>query len=247
MLARLRAHLTYANVVSTIALCLVVGGGSALAANTIFSSDIVDGEVKNDDLAANAVGSAKIADRAVKNADLSIGASSSNTIADGGIQGVDVKGDTLTGTQINESSLSGVDADTLDGKDSTEFLTASPLASGETLTGIWATNAPGSATTPGRGMAPIAFRPELAVDLPLGSAHYLAGGSTSSQCPGAGQAAAGHLCVYEGFIFGASFMDFANPGDGGAGDSVRKEGTILRLVGTDPLGQARGTWAVTAP
>jgi hypothetical protein len=94
MLARLRSSLTYASVVSTIALCLVVGGGSALAADTIFSSDIVDGEVKNNDLAANAVGSAKIADRSVKNADLGLGASSSNTIADGGIQGVDVKPDT---------------------------------------------------------------------------------------------------------------------------------------------------------
>jgi hypothetical protein len=111
MLARLRSHLTYANVVSTIALCLVVGGGSALAANTIFSVDIVDGEVRNADLGANAVGSAKIADRAVKNADLGLGASSSNTIADAGIQGVDVKGGTLTGAHLTDDSLTGADID----------------------------------------------------------------------------------------------------------------------------------------
>ena len=77
-------------------------------ANTISSGDIINQEVKNDDLAANAVGSGKIADGSVKNADLGTGASSSNTIADGGIQGIDVKNNTLTGTQIDESTLSGV-------------------------------------------------------------------------------------------------------------------------------------------
>jgi hypothetical protein len=102
----LRSHLTYANVVATLALVIAVGGGVAYAANTVFSSDIVngevksvdlgDGEVRNPDLAADAVGSAKIADRQVKNADLGLGASSSNTIADGGIQGIDVKDGTIT-------------------------------------------------------------------------------------------------------------------------------------------------------
>jgi hypothetical protein len=92
-----------------IALFLVLSGGTALASHeTIFSSDIVNGEVRQDDLAANSVGSNKIIDQSVKNADLSIGASSSNTIADGGIQAIDVKNDTLTGTQINESSLERV-------------------------------------------------------------------------------------------------------------------------------------------
>jgi hypothetical protein len=225
------------NVVAYVALFFALTSGAyALdgplpGINQVGSEDIIAGEVKSADLDANSVGSAKVVDRSVKNADLSIGASSSNTIADGGIQGIDVKNDTLTGTQIDESSLSLTE----------------PLASGETLTGIWGTNAPGSATTPGRGLAPIAFRPELAADLPNGSAHYLTAGSTTAECPGVGQAAAGHLCVYEGFSVGASFRDFANAGDAGAGSGVSKEGTILRLEGTDPLGQARGTWAVTAP
>jgi hypothetical protein len=102
---RLRTHLTYANVMSTLAVFLVIGGGAAYAANTVFSSDIVDGEVKTNDLAANAVGSGKIADQQVKNADLGLGASSSNTIADGGIQGIDVKDNTLKGAVIDESTL----------------------------------------------------------------------------------------------------------------------------------------------
>src|SRR3954471_8908944 len=117
----IRSHLTYANVMVTILAFLVLGGGTAVAldgSNTVFSDDIVNGEVKNADIgtsevkansvAPDSLGSAKIADGSVKNADLATGASSSNTIADGGIQGVDVKNNTLTGTQIDESTLSGI-------------------------------------------------------------------------------------------------------------------------------------------
>jgi hypothetical protein len=97
-------------VMATIAVFLVLSGGTAVAlngANTVFSDDIVDGEVKAPDLGVDSVGSGKIIDRQVKNADLSIGASSSNTIADGGIQGIDVKSNTLTGAQVDESTLNG--------------------------------------------------------------------------------------------------------------------------------------------
>jgi hypothetical protein len=70
MLARLSPRLTYANVVSTICLCLVVGGGSAYAANTIFSTDIVDGEVKTPDLASGAVTGGKVADNSLSGTDV---------------------------------------------------------------------------------------------------------------------------------------------------------------------------------
>ena len=51
---RIRRHLTFANVVAAIALFLALGGGTAVAlngANTVFSDDIVNGEVKSPDLA----------------------------------------------------------------------------------------------------------------------------------------------------------------------------------------------------
>jgi hypothetical protein len=56
MLAKLRSKLSYANVVSTLALCLIVGGGSAYAVtqldnNSVKSKHIVNGQVKDDDLA----------------------------------------------------------------------------------------------------------------------------------------------------------------------------------------------------
>ncbi len=51
---RIYRHLTYANVLSSIALFLVLGGGTAVAlngSNTVFSDDIVDHQVKSQDLA----------------------------------------------------------------------------------------------------------------------------------------------------------------------------------------------------
>ena len=43
---RIRSHLTYANVMATLAFAIAVAGGTAYAANTVFSCDIVNGEVK---------------------------------------------------------------------------------------------------------------------------------------------------------------------------------------------------------
>jgi hypothetical protein len=65
MFSRLRRRLTYANVTATLALFLALGGGTAYAADTIFSTDIVDGEVKTQDLAALAVTVGKIGTDAV--------------------------------------------------------------------------------------------------------------------------------------------------------------------------------------
>ncbi len=65
MLTRLRPQLSYANVTATLALVIALGTGSAYAANTIRSGDIVDGQVKRADLAASAVNSAKLTDNSV--------------------------------------------------------------------------------------------------------------------------------------------------------------------------------------
>ena len=62
MLARLRTRLTFANVCSFLALTIAIGTGGAYAANTVFSTDIVDGEVKAADIAKNAVRAPEIRD-----------------------------------------------------------------------------------------------------------------------------------------------------------------------------------------
>ena len=53
MLSRIRSRLTYANVVATLGLFLVLSGGTAVAltgSNTVFSDDIVNGQVKGVDV-----------------------------------------------------------------------------------------------------------------------------------------------------------------------------------------------------
>lgn len=64
MLRKLTKHLTYANVVSSICLFIVLGGSAyaatRLTANSVRSVHIKNGQVKNSDLAANAVSSDKV-------------------------------------------------------------------------------------------------------------------------------------------------------------------------------------------
>jgi hypothetical protein len=108
VLARLRSHLTYANVVSTISLVLVVGGGVAYAANTVFSTDIVDGEVKTPDLANEAVSRPKLKPGAVATDKLAGGAVTSDKVKDNSLAGRDVLDNTLKGVDIDESTLTNI-------------------------------------------------------------------------------------------------------------------------------------------
>ena len=94
----MRPRLTYANVVSSLALFLVLAGGAAYAANTVFSSDIVDGQVKTPDLANGAVANAKLAGGAV----------TSDKVADESLRGRDVLDNALRGADIDEWTLSSI-------------------------------------------------------------------------------------------------------------------------------------------
>lgn len=62
-MSHIRRHLTYSNVMATIAVFVAVGGGTAFALaghNTVFSDDIVNGQVKTPDLANGAVTAPKL-------------------------------------------------------------------------------------------------------------------------------------------------------------------------------------------
>ena len=91
----LRRHLTYANVMSTLAVFLVIGGGAAYAANTVFSTDIVDGEVKTAD----------IGNGEVKVADIGTGAVATDEIGADQVRSVDVRNDSLSGGGLGASDL----------------------------------------------------------------------------------------------------------------------------------------------
>jgi hypothetical protein len=73
---RITRHLSYANVISTLALILALAGGTAFAVDKVRSRDVVDGSLRSIDLKNHR-----------------------------GVRGVDVKRNTLTGRQIAERTL----------------------------------------------------------------------------------------------------------------------------------------------
>jgi hypothetical protein len=70
MLRKLRSRMTYANVVSTIALGLAIGGGTAYAATKIGTSNIRYHAVTGSKLATNAVTASKVKNSALSGSDL---------------------------------------------------------------------------------------------------------------------------------------------------------------------------------
>jgi hypothetical protein len=94
-----RPPLSYANVVSTLALFLALSGGTALAltgSNTVTSDDIVNGQVKTGDLAGSSVATGKVADNSLLPRD--------------------IKPNSLGGGRIDESRLGQVPSAALGGK-----------------------------------------------------------------------------------------------------------------------------------
>jgi len=90
MSGRIRGHLR-SNVIGYVALFLVLTGGTAYAlddSNTVFTDDIVNGEVRAADIRGDAVTSPKV--------------------LNGALAGVDVADDTITGADVNESTLGEV-------------------------------------------------------------------------------------------------------------------------------------------
>ena len=114
---RLTAHLTYANLVSTTALVVALGAGTAYAANTVFSSDIVDGDVQHADLNATAVEGDRIVDGSIGHADLGPLAIAGDQIVDGTVGHADLGAQAVAGDRVADGSLtlldlSGVDVST---------------------------------------------------------------------------------------------------------------------------------------
>jgi hypothetical protein len=142
MLEKLRPRSAY-DVMAAIACFGVLAGGTAYAADTIGSSDVINesllsediknGNVANADLALNSVGFDKIRPGNVFNSDLAPNAVTSSKIANSTITNLDlgsnsvggghVVNGSLEGADISESTLDKVpDADKLDGRNSTEFI-----------------------------------------------------------------------------------------------------------------------------
>ena len=87
-------HLTYANVMSTLAVVLVIGGGAAYAANTVFSTDIVDGQVKIADIGQGAVATSEVLN---------------DTASGGGLAAADLRSGSVGTAEVADQSLKGAD------------------------------------------------------------------------------------------------------------------------------------------
>jgi hypothetical protein len=108
----LRSRFNYANVMSTLAVFLLLGGGGALAArqktkrigtNQIKAQAITTGKLKN-----GAVTGSKIAQGAVDGSKLADGAVTGSKIAANAVGSAQIAPDSVSGSQVLESTLSEV-------------------------------------------------------------------------------------------------------------------------------------------
>ena len=103
-MSKLRSRLTYANVTATLALVIAVAGGTAYAANTIGSEDIIDESILSKDIENGQVKTADIGNNQIRSADVR-----DDTLANGGLGTADIADDSLSGDDVLDDSLTGAD------------------------------------------------------------------------------------------------------------------------------------------
>jgi len=106
---------------------------------------------------------------------------------------------------------------------------------GQTLSGVW--------TVGGGAGQTIA----TAITFPrpmVGTATAVWAPNDATHCPGAGQAAAGYLCVYPTWTNGITFSVFTDPESSLVSPTVRRNGASIYFSGTADSANARGTWTV---
>jgi len=100
-----KPRLTYANVVATLALFLALGGGAAVAANTIRSGDIAPGAVRTADVHQRAITSGKLAVGAVRGNQIAPHSVGSSQIAPGSIGRAAIAPDAIGTSEIAPGSI----------------------------------------------------------------------------------------------------------------------------------------------
>ena len=92
---QLRKRLTYANVMSSIAVFLVLGGASAYAAKKIGSNQIKGNSITTGKIKKNAVTTGKIKKNSITTAKVKNGAMDGSKVKDGSLTGSDINSATL--------------------------------------------------------------------------------------------------------------------------------------------------------
>lgn len=221
---RIRSRLTYANVVSSLALLLALGGTTAFAASQ---------------LAKNSVGARQLKKGAVTTKKLKKGAVKGAKVADGSLTGNDINARTL-GTVPNADRADHASrADRAGNADTASGLTTLPSGKSESG-GFSLGGVPGELISEA-----ITFVQPLASPIPEGNVELIEQNMPfTGNCPGPGRAAPNHLCIYDHedvSVFDPRVTDFFNEsGSGTTGFRIiwRVEATLPRVF---------GQWTVTAP
>jgi hypothetical protein len=109
MAHRLLGSTTFANVCSLLALTVALGTGTAYAANTVRSSDIVNGQVKTVDIKKNAVTSPTIKKGAVTLSDIAPDAVDGTKVLADSLTSGDLAVDSVTGSELAANSVTTSD------------------------------------------------------------------------------------------------------------------------------------------
>jgi hypothetical protein len=114
----IRPHLTYANIVATLSLFLVVGGGTALASyvvssNSQIASNAISGHKppsgKHANIIKESVNATDIAPASIGNRKLTNGAATASKIATGAVTSPKLAANSVTGISVLDGSLTGQD------------------------------------------------------------------------------------------------------------------------------------------
>ena len=226
---KIRARLTFANIVACMALFIALGGvgyaATKLPKNSVGTKQLKKNAVTGSKIKKNAVTSSKVKNHSLTGADINLGAL-------GAVPSASNAGH----ANVADSATNAANATGL----------AGPLAPGQTLIGY--VDSAGHV-----GAGEIAPETSISFQIPLAAApafHIIpVGGPSTGACPGTADnpsAAPGNLCIYESTLVnttGFSLPDGLNPVSG-----PTRFG-LPGLLGASTNGDyiARGAWAVTAP
>jgi hypothetical protein len=234
---RLRPRLTYANVISTLCLFLLIGGSAYAASkvgkNSVGTKQIKNGAVTAAKLKRNSVSTAKLQDNSVSTAKLQADAVTGAKVQDGSLSGADI-----ANGSISPSNLSGP----------SPTAPGDPLPSGRTETGAWAI-LDGLSTAPATTGIGLPFPAPVALSDATVNFEANTNGIASDDdpvCTGTSQtptAPRGKVCIYiavgQTNVGALSGKAVGSPGPSSVGFVVTST--------TSGTGQAQGTWAYTAP
>jgi hypothetical protein len=162
-LKAVRSRFTYANVMSTIAVFLVLGGGAAFAAAKLAKNSVGTAQLKN-----NAVTAAKIKDGAVTGAKVGAGAIGGEALASGAVSGGKLGDGAVTAGKLSDGAVTAGklgDGAVTGGKLGPGSVTTDKLADGSVTAAKLAVPLPGvgvvqkltttaSVAAPGTGIGP---------------------------------------------------------------------------------------------